>query len=671
MDNEKDSKLRLWKERYERAQAEYDAELARMDRREKLYAGDVDRSPICKGDEKSGTDVPHLRNICCEMIENQVDTTIPRPKVTARREEDEDLARLIENMLRNKIDLLPFERMNDLMSRIVPIQGGGVYHVEWDSTKRTHDTLGEISVTGIHPKWVIPQDGVITGVEDMDWIFLRFPSTKSSVERQYDVSLDDVNEEEPEIRSSDGESAADGVVTVIIAYFRNDNGGIGKFSWCVDTVLEDLEDYQARRGRKCAKCGAPEGAAADSVNVPSADLRSALGLGNDVPGTVPEGKKGTDSAEGVCPFCGSKDFASAEQDFEEIYVPIVLTGERMIPGEHPELRDSGETDPVTGEPVMVEVMVPTRIPYYKPDKFPVIVQKNVSQFGKFLGDSDIDKLESAQNTTNRLEKKIIDKLFEGGSVLTLPPDASITKDSTDMRVARLTDLKDKEYFGVYSLEANVAQDFQYLAQVYEEAMQQTGVTRSFLGREDTTATSGVAKERSARQAAGRFESKVVMKRAAYADLYEMMFKFVLAYADEPFPVLSKDAEGNVRYDYFNRYDFLKQDSAGEWYWNDAFLFDCDTSSALATNREAMWQELRQNLQTGAFGDPMSTDTLILFWSLMEAQHYPEAGQIKRKFEEKRDLEREAAQQQAMAAAAQSVQPTPTAANNGIVPTGLI
>lgn len=35
-----------------------------------------------------------------------------------------------------------------------------------------------------------------------------------------------------------------------------------------------------------------------------------------------------------------------------------------------------------------------------------------------------------------------------------------------------------------------------------------------------------------------------------------------------------------------------------------------------------------NLQTGAFGDPASLQTLILFWSKMEMLHYPGAGETK-------------------------------------------
>ena len=60
----------------------------------------------------------------------------------------------------------------------------------------------------------------------------------------------------------------------------------------------------------------------------------------------------------------------------------------------------------------------------------------------------------------------------------------------------------------------------------------------------------------------------------------------------------------------------------------------------------MWQETRQNLQTGAFGDPASIQTLILFWSKMEMLHYPGAGETKAYLEEQLQMQQLAAQQQA-------------------------
>lgn len=106
----------------------------------------------------------------------------------------------------------------------------------------------------------------------------------------------------------------------------------------------------------------------------------------------------------------------------------------------------------------------------------------------------------------------------------------------------------------------------------------------------------------------------------------------------------QDQNGKTVYEEFNRYDFLEQDADGQWYWNDQFLFSCDTAGPLASNREAMWQETRMNLQTGAFGDPASTETLVLFWTKMDLLHYPGAAQTKKWLEEKLQRER---QQQAM------------------------
>ena len=60
----------------------------------------------------------------------------------------------------------------------------------------------------------------------------------------------------------------------------------------------------------------------------------------------------------------------------------------------------------------------------------------------------------------------------------------------------------------------------------------------------------------------------------------------------------------------------------------------DTSAPLAANREAMWQETRANLQSGAFGDPSDLRTLISFWSKMELLHYPGAGETRKELEKR-------------------------------------
>jgi hypothetical protein len=115
-----------------------------------------------------------------------------------------------------------------------------------------------------------------------------------------------------------------------------------------------------------------------------------------------------------------------------------------------------------------------------------------------------------------------------------------------------------------------------------------------------------------------------------------MFRFRLAYSDGPKPVVSTDNQGNRKYRVFNRYDFLESDGEGGYTWNDRFLFSCDTTAALAANRQAMWSETRLNFQQGAYGDPARAETLILFWSRMEQLHYPGAADTKTYFESFRE-----------------------------------
>ena len=651
--------------------------MTKMDRREHLYSGDRELRALTKGDE--GQKAPHIRNIVFENIESQVSSAIPSPKVTPRRKEDEALAAKIEHWLRCELDRLPFETINDQAERTVPIQGGVGFLVAWDNRKRTHDTVGEEEVAFLHPKQFAPQPGIYTGIQDMDWFIVRQPTTKENIRRRYDVNVEDEGEQEPQVRGTGDEDTADDAVTMYIGYAKNDRGGIDRYVWVNDIELEDLENYQARRVPVCAHCGrvrplpgqviqnrqaVVETAEQDAVeaeqDIVAAETRKqiagralAMQLAQDVAAGLgggletlaaegaaaePEDQRLRYDGEGPCPWCGSTNWTTKEQEYEEVTLPIANSSGLVIPGAQPEIDENGRS-----------VMRPTKIPFYRPDVFPVVLQKSVSVYGQLLGNSDVDVIEDQQNTTNRMEKKIIDRLVKAGTRITLPAKATLRTDPVDGERWFLDSPADKAMIDVYQFSGDLQYELTYLATVYEEARQILGITDSFQGRTDPTATSGKAKEFSAAQAAGRLESKRTMKQAAYAQLFELMFKFWLAYSDEPRPISYKDNEGNTVYEEISRYDFLKQDKDGQYYWEDQFLFGCDDSAPLASNREAMWQETRMNLQTGAFGDPSSTETLILFWSKMEELHYPGAG------ETKKYLEKRLQQEQQRAAQAQQMQ----------------
>lgn len=608
-----EQKLEMWQKRLDHDQERWDIQAVKFDRREELIRGTHEVQPCCEKDTKKET--PHVRNIVAELIESQVDTALPMPKVQAKKAEDEKLAKMIEDMLINELDRMPMQILNDSMERTVPIQGGGFFWLEWDNSIITNDAYGDLQCQALHPKQIVPQDGVVTAIEDMDYIILKIPQTKEYIKNAYGVSVKDEGEEEPDIRSFDDTSPASGMVTQYVAYYRNENGGIGVFSWVKDTILEDFEDYQARQLRRCAKCGALETDAVE-MNAPSLD-GTKPGGGEENPAWMEEfaGDMGdapprSGKHQARCKYCGSTKFENTEESFETVMVP------RKVP------------DPMTGQEIMVTE--PVQVPYYKPDIFPVILQRNISIFGQLLGDSDVDKIEDHQNVLNRLAAKKLDLMLRGGSFITLPADATIRVDNDECKYIRLDNAADKTMIDVFDMMPNAEVLNAITTQesyIYEQARQAIGITDSYQGRQDPTATSGKAKEFAAQQSAGRLESKRVMKEAAYAELFEAIFKFKLAYADEPRNVVSRDARGHKIYTQFDRYAFLKQGKDGEWYWNDDFIFSVDSSTPLAKDREAMWQEARMNFQTGAFGDPASFEARIMFWEIMQELHYPSAGYI--------------------------------------------
>ncbi|KAF5053832.1 hypothetical protein DSECCO2_394280 [anaerobic digester metagenome] len=594
--------IQLWQDRLRKNETAYSKELNAMDERTGYYEGNRAITPKDRSKNAKVQPASMVRNIVSELVEAQVDSAIPMPKVTARREADESLAKTIEDFLRNELDRMPFEQINDMDERVCPVQGGDYFLVEWDADRHTHNTRGELSVTLLHPKQVIPQNGV-NGINDMDYIIVRLGMSKAHVKEKYGVSVVDEKESNPESRG--GGSSADDVVTVNFGYFRNKNGGIGCFAWVNETMLEYLEDYQARQGEKCAKCDQPM-----------------------------EGD--------TCQFCGSKKTADSQEDSFTLYEDIHRSDGSVIPAysQVQQLPMEGMQeimmDPFTGEAMQAQMQQrqePTKIPYYKPDIYPIVLRKNVSAWGKVLGDSDVDKVKDQQNAIKKCDTRIQEKLDKGGSLLTKHEDSRMEFTDEQLKIVEVSSPSEISCISVHNLQVDVSMDRLIADDNYQNARNIIGITDSFQGRQDRTATSGTAKQIAVAQSAGRLESKRIMKHAMYGDLFNVMFKFLLAYSDEPRTVRHSSIDGSVEYTLFNKFDYLRQDEAGEWYWVDDFLFSVDNSSALAGNRESMWQETRMNFQTGAFGEPQNISTQILFWNMMSKLHYPLAADIKGQLEE--------------------------------------
>lgn len=582
---EENKKLKEWSKKLENAKLAYSDTLTSINTNEKVYDGTREVQGNPNTNITPSKLAINVRNISYELVESQVDSSIPMPKVTPIHEEDEEVAKTVEKALINMIKVRRLNILNDLMERTVPIQGGDFLHVEWDNSLGYHANLGDVAISERHPRQVIPQPGV-TDIEKMDYIFILISQTKDFVKKKYGVDVSDAEEEYKEIRTVEKNNVSTDLVTVNMVYYHNKKGGIGLFVWCDDYVLVDMDDYQARKIKKCTKCG-----------------------------EVTEAKK--------CPKCGGKVEESEDKEFE-FEIPV-LSADGMTIGAKKQ-----------------------KIEYYKPNVIPLILRKNVSKQGSLLGYSDVAVIRDQQDMINKLGSKASEKLLKGGSIAYLPDNVGIETTDEELKVVRLQTPDQVNMIGVMNMQVNVSQDLQMMGYEYEYAKSTLGITDSYQGKYDSSATSGTAKQYSINQAAGRLESKRVMKNYAYSKLYETIFKFWLAYSDEPMPISGTGLNNSMEYSELDKKAFLKKDDAGEWYWNDEFIFEIDSTSTLMANREAMWQQADQMLQSGAFGPVGNTDTALLYWMFKSKNNYPNAGEILRQIELRKQQEMQMAQAQEMA-----------------------
>ena len=604
--------VQKWAKRLENCKAQYSKELKNMKMYEKYYEGTREVQPDANRGVNPSKLATNVRNIVYELIESQVDSSIPMPKVRAIHPEDDELAKKLEKFLENKVKTCGLTLVNDAEERTVPVIGGDYTLVEWDLNRGLHSEIGDLKISELHPKKVIPQTGV-TNFDDMDYFFIQELMTKKTVKRVYNEDVSECSNDYPEMTEDiEGASTNDDLVTVNTAFYRNENGGVGIFVWCDYVKLLDLDEYEARYLYRCAKCGAV-------------------------------------MVDGKCPECGSKKAKKTKEEYEDIKdaIEVTLSGggtQEISPfaqEEVPMIDEMG--NPVLdgfGQPKMTIKRTQKKIPYYRPNIYPVVLRKNISAQNKLLGGSDVAVVIDQQDTIKKLGTKINEKLLKGGSFVTLPEGVEIEKDGEELNILRIRQPADKALIDTITLQPNVQNDQNFLEINYSWAKSSLGITDSYQGKYDPSATSGAAKQYAINQAAGRLDSKRTLKNESYAKLYEVMFKFWLAFSDSPSEITSTDSDGAAVFDSLDRKEFLRLDAAGEFYWNDEFIFETDPTSTLMQNREAMWNQTDMKLQSGAFGPVGDLETARAYWTIMKANGYPNASSVLNLIEERIESQQE-------------------------------
>ena len=620
----KENKLDFFKDLYDNAVSEMATIRDNFEKNKKQYKGDLE---IDDSTEPAKTG----RNITYELIESQFSSYLPTTAVIPESfsERNERNAKNVEKLLKNKRNKLPFERMNDIDERYSPIYGGSVWLVEWDNSIKTHNTVGDIKVSIWSPSHFVGQP-YIYDIDDMEYCFISFETTKEDLVRKYDIEFEETEETE-----SDNGSANDETATVIVCYYKDEEDRICQYIWSGDKELSDIEDYYSRKKYICKNCG---------------------------------------KRKELCE-CDKPQYEMQSDEYEEIDHDITLTDGTVLHANSPIIKDGqvvvemkeqqaylGDGTPAMDEvkginiPVTAAVPVPkmerTKLPYYRPTKFPIVIRKNTSQEDSLFGQSDCEFIRPQQQAINKIESRILEKLMKAGVYPTAPEDFAGQFDNGLYKNVIKVRQNNYKLFGRIDLQVNIQQDIEQSERLYNHAKRILGITDSYQGQADTTATSGKAKQIQVNQAAGRLDSKRKMKNAAYAEIDEVIFQYYLAYADEPRVSAYTDAQGRLQNATFNRYDFIERDTAtGEYYYNTAYLFGTDTTGDVEQSRETIWAENRLNFQNGCYGDPKALETLLIFWQQMEKHHYPDARDMVERIRgiieaQRQQLEAQLAQEQA-------------------------
>lgn len=536
-----------------------------LDKWRRAYYGTLNAIDTRTGEESKRRSKP-LRKMIYELIESKIDNSIPMPRISPRHKTDLPVVSTTENYLKFEIDRMLTEQANDKSERATYIDGTSWYKICWDSLDNTYERSGDIRVEVLLADQVVPEPGVL----DYRQLNYCFERSVMSLSRIYDLYHRHIIPTEPGIATA----------SVITYYYRNKNGVVGRFMFAEATrqVITWDEDWQIRKVRKCTNCGA--------IN-PIGD---------------------------ACRVCAGTSFRYANGTTEILEEDIV-----KLTNPYEEGKSQNPDDNMKEE---VFLKAGTEIPFYQVRQLPFVPRLSNSSLDSIYGKSEVAILLDMQDSINKILTKVEEKILKSGAVVTKPNSVKLNDKDETFKILSVRTADEGQMVQLKQIMADVQQDMATAQLIYESARASSGITNSFQGKQDSTAISGKAKELNAAQTAGRLESLRIMKSAAFAGVYELMLKYLLAFSDETRHFVRILPDGTEVEQVWSKYMFLRKDKNGNIYYADDFAFSTDPAATLSNNRVAMWQETTSQFTMGTLGAPNDPRTLELFWRIMDEQQYP-------------------------------------------------
>ena len=160
-----------------------------------------------------------LRNMCFELIESQINSSIPQPKITPTDASKQDLAHTLESFLRLEMDRLQSESTNDRVERGVLKQGTHFYEIGWDETIRRGRTKGGITVVDrpIEDVWLQPG---VASFDDIEYLFVKSRESINKIKKL----TGKIPPESPNFL---------GLVDIITCWYYNEDGYVARFAMII------------------------------------------------------------------------------------------------------------------------------------------------------------------------------------------------------------------------------------------------------------------------------------------------------------------------------------------------------------------------------------------------------------------------------------------------------
>lgn len=561
-----------WNQKYEIAKQEFESGRLKSSNLKKwrnAYFGDFFKLDA-EGNETT-TKMKALKKIAYELVESKVIPLLPGPKMSPRYYSDITLVNATEALINHEIDKMLSEEVHDESEHSCLIDGTTWLKVEWDPFDNTHERSGMPKVINCPVDTVYPQPG-IADYKKLEYIFETKKLTIATIIDLYDRVVRPIDNTD--------------LVDVVEVYYLNESRYVGHLVYTTPdlTVLSNDVEWGARKRRHCTKCG------------------SVVNIADE------------------CPICGSKTFEYkpvTEEFLEEDLVYIenkFRNGESNKPEEDAAQEDNKKTIPKG-----------TKLPFYMVRQLPFVPKRTIKVAREMYGISEVQLALEAQDSVNKLLNKAEAKSAKSKAYVTKLKDTYIDDEDAEVTYIEIESAQEGQAVQVKQVMADIQQELIMVSMLYDNAKSAQGVTDTDQGKRDPTANSGKAKEMQLIASEQRQSSSKTQRNTAYAGVYELIFKYLLAYSDEQRAFVALMPDGTYREEVWSKYMFLAQDAKKELYYRDDFAWSVDSVAYISKDREMMWQLIDRDFLNGTTGSAIDPRrSLQLYWHMKDQHGYPTA-----------------------------------------------